>query len=402
MTRKIPYDPFSPEVMADPLEIYRELRQSYRAFPMPQYDSWALPRFDDVWEVSRDRERFSIVEGPVSHRDRLLVRNDGPPDRRLGDPFPSFSTVDPPVHTTLRNAIVDPFRPGPINAQAETVRAQVRALLDELVPRRRFDVARDFVAPVAMTATLRLLGLPTADGERYVDLVNTFVRRDPGRPGISERGAVAMAELAAAVRADVVAAPDADPSTIIGRLRCLDIDGRRLTDTDVTAQLTTMIIGGAETLPKVIGGGVWSLAHALEQRAALVADPDRIPAAFEEILRYHIPLQWGARTLLEDAVVAGTAMRADERVFMLYVSANRDEREFTEPDRFDVSRPMPRHLGFGHGVHFCIGAHAARLEGIVLLEELLARVPEYVVDEAGVERAESEFQIGFTRMPISF
>jgi cytochrome P450 len=134
----------------------------------------------------------------------------------------------------------------------------------------------------------------------------------------------------------------------------------------------------------------------------LVADTARVPSAFEEILRLHLPLQWGARTLVTDAEVAGVSMRAGQRVFLLYVSANHDEREFPDPDRFDIARRMERHLGFGHGVHFCIGAHQARMEGIVILQELLARVPEWTIDEAGIERLPSEFQIGDTAVPIEF
>ena len=127
-----------------------------------------------------------------------------------------------------------------------------------------------------------------------------------------------------------------------------------------------------------------------------------MPAAFEEILRLKVPLQFGTRTLIRDAVVAGEPMRAGQRVIVLYISANRDAREFVNPDRFDANRRPERQLGFGTGIHFCIGAHAARLEGIVLLQELLARVPEWDVDDAGVERLPSEFQIGDTAVPIHF
>jgi cytochrome P450 len=193
-----------------------------------------------------------------------------------------------------------------------------------------------------------------------------------------------------------------EPTPVVAALHQLEIDGRRLTDVEITTQLTTMVIGGVESLPKVIGGGVRSLAAHPDQRAALAGDLGRVPAAFEEILRLHLPLQFGTRTLLVDTEIAGTPMRAGQRVMLLYVSANHDDEEFPSAERFDIDRTMDRHLGFGHGVHFCIGAHSARLEAIVILEELLARVPEYEVDEAGVERLPSEFQIGDTAVPIEF
>jgi cytochrome P450 len=192
------------------------------------------------------------------------------------------------------------------------------------------------------------------------------------------------------------------PSPVVTALRAVEIEGRPLSEIEITTQLTTMVIGGVESLPKVIGGGVRSLAAHPDQRAALAQDLGRVPTAFEEILRMHLPLQFGARTLVQDADIAGQPMHAGQRVFLLYLSANRDEAEFPDADRFDIERRMERHLGFGHGVHFCIGAHSARLEGIVILQELLARVPEYAIDDAGVERLPSEFQIGDTAVPIEF
>jgi cytochrome P450 len=397
------YDPFGPAVMTDPFPVYRELRAQCRVYPLPQYDAFALPHFADVWEASRDRTNFSIVEGPVSHRERMLVHNEGPPDRSAPDPMTSFSMLDPPRHTTLRGAIAPAFTPGAVRSGEEAMRAHARALLDDLVPQGRFDVVRDLAAPVATVATCAQLGLPELDAPAVTRLVNTFARRDGLTPGIRPEGQQAHVELAAMVNAAVQEqiAGD-DPAPVVSALRAVEIEGRRLGDDEITTQLTTMVIGGVESLPKVIGGGVRSLAAHPDQRATLAKDLAGVPAAFEEILRMHLPLQFGARTLVQDAEVAGQPMRAGQRVFLLYISANRDEAEFPDADRFDIERRMERHLGFGHGVHFCIGAHPARLEGIVILQELLARVPEYAVDEAGVERLPSEFQIGDTAVPIEF
>ena len=397
------YDPFGPAAMTDPLALYRALRDGYRAYPLPQYDAVALPRFADVWEVSRNRADFSIVEGPVSHRERLLVHNAGPPDRTPPDPMPTFSMLDPPRHTTLRGALAPAFTPGAIRRTEADMRAQARGLLADLVPRGRFDVVRDLAAPVATAATCAQLGLTHVDLPRITELVNTFARREGTVPGVSMAGQAAMAELAgmvvAAVRAQLASGA---PSPVVAALAALAIDDRRLTEIEIVTQLTTMVIGGVESLPKVMGGGARLLAAHPDQRAALVADRSRAPGAFEEILRLKVPLQFGTRTLIRDADVAGERMRAGQRVIVLYISANRDEREFPDPDRFDISRKPERHLGFGTGVHFCIGAHAARLEGIVLLQELLARVPEWTVDEDGIERLPSEFQIGDTAVPIEF
>jgi cytochrome P450 len=399
----VEYDPFGPAAMTDPLPLYRELRAGYRAYPLPQYDAYALPRFDDVWEASRDRRHFSIVEGPVSHRERMLRHNDGPPDLTPPDPVPSFSMADPPRHTTLRGAIAPAFTPGAVRRGEAAMRAQARGLLDDLVPRGRFDVVRDLAAPVATVATCAQIGLPELDAPRVTELVNTLARRDGLNPGIGPEGQKAGAELAVMTTEAVHAQMERGaPTPVVAALHALEVDGRRLTDVEITTQLTTMVIGGVESLPKVIGGGVRSLAAHPDQRAALASDLERVPVAFEEILRLHLPLQFGTRTLLEDAEIAGTPMRAGQRVMLLYVSANRDDAEFPDADSFHMNRVMDRHLGFGHGVHFCIGAHSARLEAIVILQALLARDPEYDVDDAGVERLPSEFQIGDTAVPIEF
>ena len=167
-------------------------------------------------------------------------------------------------------------------------------------------------------------------------------------------------------------------------------------------QLVTLFIGGTETLPKVVAGGTYQLWRHPEQRAAVAADPALAVPAFEEMLRYELPLQFVGRTLLVDAEIAGESMRAGQRVVLMLISANRDEREFPEPDRFDVNRRMERHLGLGHGAHVCIGAHVARLEGVVMLRELLERFPEYEVDSSALEREASEFQVGWVTMPITF
>jgi cytochrome P450 len=403
MSTAVEYDPFSPEVMADPYPIYRELRAHYRAYRMDDYDAWALPRFDDVWRVMSDRARFSIVEGPVFHRDRLLRHNDGAPDTTLSLAVPSFSMLDPPDHTRLRQAMIDPFRPRAVAALEADVRALAVARLDELAERGGFDVRHDYASPVSAAVAARMIDLPAADGIALVTLVNRYVHREPGQAGFSTEGVAAREEIDRYLH-DFVAtrrrSPRRDPPDVVDGLLAFDSGRGPLSDGEIVDQLVTLFIGGTETLPKVMAGGAYQLWRNPEQREGIVADPTLAGAAFEEMLRYELPLQFVGRTLLVDADVAGERMRAGQRVVLMLISANRDEREFDEPDRFDVTRMMERHLGLGHGVHVCIGAHVARLEGIVMLQELLARYPRYDVDDTALEREASEFQVGWARMPI--
>ncbi len=178
-----------------------------------------------------------------------------------------------------------------------------------------------------------------------------------------------------------------------------------LDDAEIADQVSTLFVGGSETLPKVLAGAAYELWRDPPQREELVADPQRVPAAFEEALRHDLPLQFVGRTLLVDAAVAGVPMRAGQRVVLLLICANRDEHEFDDPERFDTTRfgaggRNDRNLGLGHGVHVCIGAHIARLEGAVMLQELLARHPRYEVDDTDLRREGSEFHVSWAQMPV--
>jgi cytochrome P450 len=166
--------------------------------------------------------------------------------------------------------------------------------------------------------------------------------------------------------------------------------------------LFLMLIGGTETLPKALSAAVFRLHRHPEQRAELVADPSRIPDAFNEALRYDMPTQMLGRRVVRERELHGQTLRPGQGVLFLFASANRDEREFPDPDRFDIHRRAKRILTFGAGAHMCLGAHVARMEGRVMLEELLARLPDYEVDEAHAERLQSELFQGWRRLPLRF
>lgn len=411
----VEYDPFSPEVMHDPYPVYRRLRAAHRVHPLPKYDAYALTRFDDVWRVLADRERFSIVEGPVFRREQLLRHNHGhPPAPAPVRPVPSFSMLDAPVHTMLRRAMLEPFRPGAVHALAPTVRRLARERLDELADVAAFDVRHDYAAPVAAAVAAHQLGFPVGDARELVAVVNRSVRRAPGRAGTTEDGLAArgtLGDFMTAVVADRRAHPDPEPRDALdGLLACMvpDEDGapRPLDDAEIADQLSTLFVGGSETLPKVLAGAVYELWRDPAQRDALAADVSRSPQVFEEALRHELPLQFIGRTLTVDAEIAGVPMRAGQRLVLLLICANRDEHEFREPERFDgerfaAGRGQLRTLGLGHGVHVCIGAHVARLEGAVMLGELLARHPRYEVDDRALRREASEFHVSWAEMPIT-
>lgn len=399
----IEYDPFSPEAMADPYPVYRALRDAGPVHPLPQYDAIALPCFAEVWSVLEDMVSFSIVEGPVFVRRQLLkpaaLDRRGPTDLNI-----SFAMWDPPLHSKIRQLMSPPFRPRFVATLEGRVRELARERLAALVPQGRFDVARDYAAPVVVMVACEILGFPPEEGPALVSIVNRSSRRDEGRAGQTEDGIDAQAELGAFAVAQVAArrAQSVGEARVIDHLIAAELDGGSLDDVQIATQLTTLLVGGTETLPKLLAGGARELWLAPEQRTALADDPALAADAFEEIIRHQGVLQSIGRTAKQPVEIGGAKLRAGQRVFLLLQSANRDEREFADPDRFDIARRAPRHVGLGLGQHHCIGSHAARLEGRVLLQELLAHVPEYQVIEAEAMRPPSEFQLGYTSLPIRF
>ena len=399
------YDPFSAEAMAAPAPLYRQLRAAYPVYPLPQYRAWALSRFEDVWNAFLDRDRFTEAEGQVFARETLLAPAGAALPAPKLVPLDLFNNLDPPVHGLVRRAMGASLLPGAVAKMEPMLRDLVRARLDQLAQSGRMDINLDLASHVAAGAVCHIVGLGQGARAEVISLVNRAVARRPGQPGMTEEGWAAVAELAARLKHLVAqrraGAVPGDPRMIDGLMRAA-IPGRGpLSDDEVAQQLISILIGGTESLPKVIAAGLRELWRQPAQRAAIAADPGgRAAAAVEEMVRMFSPAQWFGRTLKQDAVIAGTSMRAGERVLLLTASANHDEREFDDPDTFRWDRPMRRVVAFGMGPHFCIGVHLARLEGRLIVEELLRRFPDYTIDEAGGVRATSEFQIGWVKLPI--
>ena len=389
--------------MRDPYSLYGELRAHQPVHALPDYEAFALSRFEDVWRVIGDAEGFSVVEGPVFVPE-MLARSWDPERLPAYDPARSFSTWDPPRHTQLRTRIRAFFTPRATQRLEELARRIARERLDAVAPTGRFDVVRDYAAHVSVGLSCQVLGVPLARGPELVALSNLSQRRQEGRAGQTEAGQAAhteifrhMLESVAARRVDAAGDP-----CVADALLEPGPEGERNSDEQIATQLTTLLVGGTETVPKILAGGVRELALDPAQRAVLLDDAGLIEGAFEEMVRHQGVLQSVGRTALAACEVGGHPIERGQRLFLLLQSANRDEREFESPDRFDIHRRPRRHLGFGHGPHHCPGIHLARLEGRVLLEELLARIPEWQVDEAACERPPSDFQLGYVSLPITF
>ncbi len=386
------YSPFLPQVMTDPYPFYRALRSEAPAYYMEQFDAWALTRFADIWTAARSPEIYCSSQGTTAAN--VLSR--------LEAPVPSINQIDPPDHTRLRSAMRSHFTRNRVARFEPEIRKQVRQTLDAHSAGSEIDAVRDLAEPLAARVACRLLSLPEEAGPLLTRWVHRYAANEPADQGRSSDALAASIEtnqyLAEFVKAR--RRSGGDGKAIVDVLLCFEIGGRHLEDLEIASHLQTLVVGGTDTTPKVIATALQQLFLHPAGRAELAADPHRIPAAFTEALRYEAPTQYMARTVATPVTLYGQNLVPGQGVLLLYASANRDEREFEDPDRFDVERRATRNLGFGHAAHVCIGAQIARLEGRVVLEEILSRFPDYSIDESRIEYRRADQIRGAVSLPL--
>jgi cytochrome P450 len=388
----IAYSPFAAESLRDPYPIYRALRDEDPVHFIEAHRGWALSRFADVWAAAADSGLFVSRAGTTAAQ--VLSR--------VEPPVPSVNQLDGLDHARLRKALHPFFAKMRVARLEDDVRALVRERLNG-ARGREIDGARELAEPVAAHVACRLLDLPGEEAPRFQRWVARYMANDSGDLGRSADGLTAALEMNAWLAERVKnrrSQPDRDGGCVIDRFLDARIEGRPLSDLEIASHLQTLVIGGTETTPKVAAAALLRLAQDPPQREAVLAGRASASDAFEEALRLDMPTQFMARTVARDRELGGKSLRAGQGVLLLYASANRDDREFPEPERFDVLRRPKRTLGFGHGAHLCIGLHVARLEGRVLIEEVLARAPRYEVDEARVLRTVSDQMRGIASLPL--
>jgi hypothetical protein len=390
----IDYDPFSEEVIRDPYPIYARLREEAPCYHVAKWDCFALSRFEDIWNASMDAESYTTTLGTTSSH--LLTK--------VQPVTPMINLMDPPQHTVLRSRISRFFTPGTVARLEPQIQGFVEEAFAPLEGRAGADLFNEFAAKVSVKVACLANGFPLEDSEMLNRLVWRFFAREEGVQGITQDGLAAMMEMTAYFAELIQKRRKAgvEDRSVIEALLAVEIDGRRFSDEEAGSHLSMFIIGGAETFPKTFSSAVHRLWQHPDQRARCARDPALIPDAFREVLRYDMPTQFLMRTLKRDVQLHGQTMRKGRPVMFLYPSANRDPREFENPDVFDIDRKSPRILSFGHGIHACIGLHFAKLEGRLCLEKLLATRPEYEVEESKLRRIKTEFVQGWESMPVRF
>lgn len=388
MAAPLVYDPYAYWIHEDPYPTYKRLRDEAPAYYNPDLDFYALSRSHDVWRGIQDWETYSSAEGVALER--------GSSARP-----PMIIAMDPPRQQQLRRLVSKAFTPRRVAALEPTVRALTRKYLEPVIERGSCDFVQDFAAKLPMDVISTMMGVTGADQDMLREWADTILHREEGKAEIPRAGLEASGNLARYFAEDLARRRAHPGDDLISALLDADVDGERLTDAEIVGFCFLLVIAGNETTTKMLGNAMVLLARHPEQRAWIAANPGGLAGAIEEVVRYDNSTQMLARVLTRDVALHGTTMQAGKKVVLLIGSANRDERAVERPDEFDVRRE-PAHLAFGHGLHVCLGASLARLEGRVGLEEVLPRMPDYTVDTAGLVRVHSANVRGYSHVPIRF
>jgi len=368
------YDPYAQSVFDDPYPVYRALRDEAPLYRDPSERWWVLSRFDDVWNAVRDYATFSSRLGP----DPANLDDNG---RKY-----SIISMDPPRHDRVRSILNRAFTPEKIAAQDEQLRNIVAGYFDNLESGTTVDAMRTFAGPIPSDVIGVLLDIPQSDRARLRELWDLFLAREAGVFGLPPAAVDASREISRYISGLIEerrARPGGDLISMVLHAEFRDEHGdiARLDDHDVLMFCNLLSAAGAETTQKLIGNSLVALADHRDEWRRIVADPGLIRGAVDEALRYDTPSHYIARTATRDVGLHDGVIREGDWVLLLLAAANRDEREYPNPDRFLADRAPERTVFFGWGRHVCLGQWLARREAALVLEHMARRFPSYEVGE---------------------
>lgn len=376
------FRPDDPDFIADPYPVLAELRESTPVFRNEITGQWTLTRFSDVFETLRDRRLGRSYTHLFTHEEFGRAAPDSRWAAFQQHERWSLLCLEPPDHTRIRRLVSKVFTPKAVAALRPAIEGLADELLDDCIARGRFDLLADYAQPYSVAVICSMLGVPRSDTRALLDWSHDIVKMyELSTPEevcrVADRAAAEYIAYTKELIAEKRRRPD---DLLVSHLVAVEDEGDVLTEDEIVSTTMVLLEAGHEATVNTLGNGVRALLrHPDEWRRLVDGDVDS-RTAVEEMLRWDAPLQLFERWILEDdVVIAGQPMRRGDEVAMLFGAAQRDPRRFDDPDRFDVGRGDQAHIGFGGGVHFCVGAPLARQEIAVSLAGLVARCPDLVI-----------------------
>jgi cytochrome P450 len=372
------FNPFDPELRSNPYKVYRALREESPVYWSDVMQLWVLTRYDDVFAVLRDQARFSSERTRATNRfvqEMESYRQQSGPIGRT----PTMLSLDPPAHTRMRNLVNKAFTPRVVERIRPHIQEIADELLDALPEPGRIDVVADLAIPMPVIVIAEVLGIPAADRARFKawssDIAGTLA--GPFQPpDVLDKARQSSNDLADYFRQAIAERRSAPREDLLSALIAAEEQGDLLSEDELLATCILLLVAGNETTTNLIGSGMLLLLENAYERHKLEEDPSLIGNAVEEMLRYDGPAQMTSRIVAEEMTFRGQRFEPGQVVLAVLGAANHDPEQFPDPDRFDISRPNNRHLAFGYGIHYCIGAPLALAEAQVAISTLLRRFPE--------------------------
>jgi cytochrome P450 len=394
------YHLLDPEVLANPYPLYQRLRTEAPVLWDPFLHAWVVTRYRDVIHVLNE---FSANRTPTpDHLAAMGLSALGPIAQVM---VKQMLFLDAPAHSRIRSLASYAFTPRRVEGLRKHIQDITDRLIDAVLPAGRLDIIADLAEPLPCIVTAEMLGVPTEHYQQlkiwsqdFAEMLGNFQHNPERAPRIAK----SVEAMTAYFRAAMAEHRERPVPGLLSALMSAEVDGDRLSDDEIIANVIVTMVGGQETTTNLIGNGMLSLLRHRDQLERLRADPSLVPSAVEELLRYEAPSQQTARLAPEEVEIGGKTIRKRQAVIAVMGAANRDPDRFPDPDRLDIARRDNRHVAFGWGPHFCFGAALARIEGQVAFETLLRRLPDLDLAPGPLTWRTNLGLRGLTALPLTF